>query len=78
MSRARSVSQLVGANTALGNTVITGTANVSGAVAFSNTLSVASNTLLGTTTATNNLRLNQKLAVVTTGSGIYGGAALTS
>jgi hypothetical protein len=78
MSRARSVSQLVGANTALGNTVITGTANVSGAVAFSNTLSVASNTLLGTTTTTNNLRLNQKLAVVTTGSGIYGGAALTS
>jgi hypothetical protein len=78
MSRARSVSQLVGANTALGNTVITGTANVSGAVAFSNTLSVASNTLLGTTTTTNNLRLNQKLAVVTTGSGIYGGASLTS
>jgi len=61
-----------------GAVTVTGTANVSGAVAFSNTLSVASNTLLGTTTTTNNLRLNQKLAVVTTGSGIYGGASLTS
>jgi hypothetical protein len=61
-----------------GAVTITGTANVSGAVTFSNTLSVASNTLLGTTTTTNNLRLNQKLAVVTTGSGIYGGAAITS
>jgi hypothetical protein len=38
MSRARSVSQLVGANTALGNTVITGTANVSGAFASTNSL----------------------------------------
>jgi len=37
MSRARSVSQLVGANTALGNTVITGTANVSSTLAAGNT-----------------------------------------
>lgn len=37
MSRARSVSQLVGANTALGNTVITGTANVSSTLAVGNT-----------------------------------------
>lgn len=43
MSRARSVSQLVGANTALGNTTITGTANVSGAIT-ANTLNVSTNT----------------------------------
>ena len=37
MSRARSVSQLVGANSALGNTIITGTANVSSTLAAGNT-----------------------------------------
>lgn len=42
MSRARSVSQLVGANTALGNTIITGTANVSSTLAAGNT------TIMGT------------------------------
>jgi hypothetical protein len=66
MSRARSVSQLVGANTALGNTVITGTANVSGAATFGNTITLASNTGIvlpvGTTAqrsaTTGSLRLN--------------------
>lgn len=36
------------------------------------------NLLVGTTTTTNNLRLNEKLAIVNAGSGQYGGAALTS
>ena len=66
MSRARLVSQLVGANTALGNTVITGTANVSGAATFGNTITLASNTGIvlpvGTTAqrsaTTGSLRLN--------------------
>jgi hypothetical protein len=49
MSRARSVSQLVGANTALGNTVITGTANVSSTLAAGNT------TITGTTYANGSL-----------------------
>jgi hypothetical protein len=36
------------------------------------------NVLIGTTTATNNLRLNAKLAVVTAGAGSYGGLNFTN
>ena len=36
------------------------------------------NVLVGTTTATNNLRLNAKLGVVSTGSGNLGGMSITS
>jgi hypothetical protein len=38
----------------------------------------AGNVLIGTTTATNNLRLNQKAAVVSVGNGNVGGMSLTS
>lgn len=50
MSRARSVSQLVGANTALGNTVITGTANVSSTLGTNGSITV-------TTTGTPELKI---------------------
>jgi hypothetical protein len=42
------------------------------------TVDASQNVLVGTTTSTNNIRLNQKLAVVTTGSGAFGGVSSTS
>lgn len=42
------------------------------------TIDTSQNVLVGTTTSTNNIRLNQKLAVVTTGSGNFGGISNTS
>lgn len=59
MSRARSVSQLVGANTALGNTVITGTANVTGAVTFANTTAHT-----GSATFSNTVTLSSNSGIV--------------
>jgi len=42
------------------------------------TVDTSQNVLIGTTTTTNNIRLNQKVAVVTTGSGAFGGVSNTS
>jgi hypothetical protein len=41
------------------------------------TLDASGNLLVGTTTTTNNLRLNEKLAIVHAGSGTYAGMAIT-
>jgi hypothetical protein len=42
------------------------------------TIDTSQNVLVGTTTSTNNIRLNQKLAVITAGSGNFGGINNTS
>ena len=41
------------------------------------TVDTSQNVLVGTTTSTNNIRLNQKLAVITAGSGNFGGVSNT-
>jgi len=42
------------------------------------TINTSQQVLVGTTTSTNNIRLNQKIAVTTAGSGNYGGVSNTS
>jgi hypothetical protein len=42
------------------------------------TIDTSQNVLVGTTTSTNNIRLNQKIAVVTAGNGNYGGISNTA
>jgi hypothetical protein len=42
------------------------------------TIDTSQNVLVGTTTSTNNIRLNQKLAVITAGNGNYGGISNTA
>lgn len=88
MSRARSVSQLVGANTALGNTtisgalatgntVITGTANVSSTLAAGNTTITGNMSLTSSTTPnfyieTSNTSVNQNLWLRSNGVDTFG------
>lgn len=77
MSRARSVSQLVGANTALGNTVITGAANVAGTLAAGNTTITGNMSLTSSTTPnfyieTSNTSVNQNLWLRSNGVDTFG------
>ena len=60
------------------NTVASGTAGNTISFTQAMTLTAAGNLLIGTTTTANNIRLNEKLAIVNAGGGQYGGAALTS
>jgi len=78
MSRARSVSQLVGANTALGNTVITGTANVSSTLGTNGSITVTTTGIpelkVRSTSTTGSRGANVTLQVDSTGGDDPAGA----